>query len=691
MRRSPTTAPRRGPLPGSGAAPPPVSSALPLRHPAFVSAVLVAAASALIAVSFPIGDPDLWQHLAVGRAMWQLHDIPRLHQWTWIFHGSPDVLPSWGFRALLWPFFSVGEVPGLYVWRWLTTLGAFGAAWAAARAMGARGLSALIVITACAVAYRSRSQVRPETLVAVLLALQLWLLERRRHGRPAHAGWLIAIALLWANVHLSYYLGLTLLAIHVVAARGPAGAAADGARSVARRIAEAPLALVLAAAIAVSFANPFGWRALWQPFEFFLTWRHEPIYSTIAELQPLSTTWRAQVRSGLVVLIAAWPLLVLWRPRARRFDAVEALTCALFTSLVISSQRFSGLYAVAAAPYLARDLGAWLATWRRPAWIARPATRAIAVALACVAVCVPAVTQNGYRPGIGVVHTLLPEGATDFMERHGVRGRAFNPYYFGGYQVWRFWPDPERLPFMDVHQTGTRDDRRLYAFAFANREAWTELDQRHHFDYALLDGHPELTPGDRLLDVLDADSTWALVFRDDAAALFVRRGARLEAVADSFAYRLIAAGNERLPRFAALIQRVPEARARARAELERMIAASPLNARAHSDLATVAWIDGDTAAARAHLAAALAVDPRTFGAHRRLGYLELAANRPREAIRALEREVALGLDPADSYLKLGEAWEQLGARERAAGWYAKELRRDPQSREARAALQRLGK
>jgi len=690
MRRSSTPLVRQARRPAApDEARPPVSLALALRHPAFIAAALVAAVCAVISVSFPIGDPDLWQHLAVGRAMWQLHEIPKVHLWTWTFHGSSDVLPSWGFRALLWPFFSAGGILGLFAWRWLTTLGAFGAAWAAARTIGARGLSALVVITAGAVAYRSRSQVRPETLVAVLLALQLWLLERRRHARPAHPAWLVAIAWLWANVHLSYYLGLVLLAIHAVAAREPARAITGGAQSLAARIARAPLAVVLGAAIVVSFANPFGWRALWQPFEYFLTWRHEPIYSTIAELRPLMATWHSHIRSGLLVLVAAWPLLVLWRPRARCFDVAEALTCALFTALVISSQRFSGLFAIAAAPYLARDLGAWLAVWRGPAWLGRPAVRAAAVAFACAAVCVPAWTQSGYRPGIGLVRTLVPEAAADFIERHGVRGRAFNPYYFGGYQVWRFWPDPERLPFMDVHQTGTRDDRRLYAYAFGNRDAWEELDRRHHFDYALLDGHPELTPGDRLLDVLDADSSWALVFRDDAAAVFVRRGGSLDAVADSFAYRLVAAGNERLPRFAALVQRVPQARALARAELERMIAGSPLNARAHSDLATLAWIDGDRAATRAHLDAALAVDPRTFGAHRRLGYLELAENRPRAAIRAFERERALGVDPVDSYMKLGEAWERLGDRTRAAGWYARELARNPDNAVARAALARL--
>ena len=96
---------------------PPDQAAWPLGHPAWIFAMIIAAACTVIAVTFPIGDPDLWQHLAVGRAIGQLHEVPRLHQWTWTFFGSPEVLPSWGFRALLWPFWSAGVCKVQRRWR----------------------------------------------------------------------------------------------------------------------------------------------------------------------------------------------------------------------------------------------------------------------------------------------------------------------------------------------------------------------------------------------------------------------------------------------------------------------------------------------------------------------------------------------------------------------------------------------
>src|SRR5439155_8147431 len=177
----------RGTAPRTGAAPPrakleaPVAvPLLPLRHPALLLVALLAAAGIVASVSFRILDTDFWQHLLVGKAIWRLHRVPQQHLWTWANYGMPEVLPSWGFRALIWPVYRAFGIPGLFAWRWATTLLAFGLMWATARRMGARGLTPLVILVWCSLVYRHRSQIRPETLAAVLLAIEIWVLELRR-------------------------------------------------------------------------------------------------------------------------------------------------------------------------------------------------------------------------------------------------------------------------------------------------------------------------------------------------------------------------------------------------------------------------------------------------------------------------------------------------------------------------------
>jgi hypothetical protein len=671
--RAPPIRPAR-PADRGGRWPAPPLPAVP-RHPASLLAIMVAAACVLVSVSFVLFETDFWQHLLVGRVLWQTHVVPDRQIWIWPTYGAPDITPSWGFRALVWPFWRVGGVWGLFVWRWLTTLTVFGLLWMTARRLGARGLAGLVVVVLAALVYRQRSQIRPETLASVLLALELWILECRRQGGRDHALWLVPIAWVWANCHVSYFLGPVVLGLYhlgsddaerVTAAGKPRG----GARGMAPRLPWVGLAM-----IAISFVNPYGWRALWQPFEFALFWRREPIFETIGELRPVM--WWANWRNGLPALVFGWPALIAWRWRRGRPDMVEALVCALFTALGVGTQRFLGFYAVACVPFAARDLDDWLATRRRPAWSAGPWVRAATVSALCVIVGLPEWSRSEQPIGIRIDMRRFPVAACDFMAAHGVRGRGFNPFYFGGYMLWRFWPDRDRLPFMDIHQSGTDEDRRLYGRAMLRNDAWAALDRRHRFDYLLLNRVPSRSG--RLTDMVDRDSTWDLVFIDDAAALFVRRGGPLRAVADSFAYRFLPAGRAGWAAVAARCQSDSLYRAAVGAELARSVAVSATNSGAHSQLANIALLDGRAQEARRELEVALAGDPFLPTAHQRLGRLALAEGRARDALREFAREQSLGASRPGLDLDVGRAYQALGDSARANAAYRRAQRYRPAS------------
>src|SRR5215831_1113791 len=137
------------------------------RSPFLWPLAALAAACLVTLVSFRIFDTDLWQHLVRAKAMLALRAIPHQQMWTWPIYGTPEKNAAWAFALLLWPFWSLAGVTGLFVWRWLTILAAFGVAWAIARRLGARGVSALVVMVACAMVYRQRAQPRPETVAVI--------------------------------------------------------------------------------------------------------------------------------------------------------------------------------------------------------------------------------------------------------------------------------------------------------------------------------------------------------------------------------------------------------------------------------------------------------------------------------------------------------------------------------------------
>jgi Flp pilus assembly protein TadD len=691
-----TSAPRRGssrgaPAPAGAPEAGATGAPKPLAHPAACAVVLVAAACVLASVTFHIIDTDFWQHLAVGRSLWSTRSIPHTQVWNWATWGAPDVPPSWLFCALIWPFWTAGGLVGLFAWRWLTTLTAFALAWATARRLGAQGLSSLAVLVVCGLVYRQRSQVRPETVAAVLLSLSLWLLESGRQLRASgrkgagRSWWMVVVLWVWVNAHLSYFLGFVLLGIHLL----------DAQIAAWRRRGPHPWTLwgVALASAAAVFVNPFGWRLVWQPFDYVLHTHGTALFQGIGELRALG--WSGNETNGSFVLLAGWPILMAWRARRHGFDLAEALAWAFFTAYTLPAQRFLSVYALVAAPYVARDVDAWISArrWPRAAepWLAIPAVRAGLVAVACLAFATPEWTRphSSLRPGIGIDLTRYPVAACDFIAAHGIRGRGFNQVRTGGYLLWRFWPDRTRLPFIDIHQGVSPEDRDLYAAVFTDPERWVDLDRRHRFDFALLDRRQY--GSDRLYDRLDRDSTWALVFADDAALLYLRRDGPQAAAAESLAYRVVPGGRDGLEALRTSWSEDAALRAGARAELEHQMRSSRFNAGPASLLGDLALAEGRFADARGLLRHALEVDSETPRAHERLGIIALWNRDFSSAAAEFERERRMVGPSASLEVALGFARASAGDSAAARRHYRAALRLDPGNARARELLEALGR
>ena len=654
---------------------------LPAAHPALLLVAVAAAAIVVLSVTHAAYDPDQWQHLAVGRFIWEEHRFPTTQLWTWPTYGAPEVNYAWGFEALLWPFWKLGGLTGVYLWRWLSTLAVFALVWAAARRMGARGFTPLVVIALAAMIYRGRTQARPETVAAILLAAELLLLEARRHGARLHAGWLVPVAWVWANTHISYYLFFVVLGIHVLASHlPPRRSGAPPARG---------LWLAGLASAAVMLVNPSGWRTLWQPFEYWLVWRHEPIFATVGELKPV--VWSEHWRDGLLLLVVLWPLLLLARVRRHGLDRVEALTCAFFTALVLAGQRFTSLHTLVAAVYVSRDLAEWAGGLRLPGRLAGPWPRAGLAAAACAVVALPNLLGPAFAIRMGVAGDWTPIGASDFIERHGLRGRMFNSAFDqGGYLCFRFCPRRDQLPFMSIHlEEGSALLHQQYVDGLSSERGWRRLVEAYQFDY-LVRRRME-SPADSSLPIQDRDTVWARVFGDDAAFVYVRRHGPFARLAADSAYTVLPAAATSLPELGRRMALDSTLRRRVERELWREVAGSPYHLKALGLLADLTLGEGRWDDGRRLLEEALRLDPHAPRVRERLGLLALQEGRLREGLRWLEQERRVtGAWPALD-LRRGQVAQAEGDPRRALTLYRRELRRDPANTEARDSVEALAR
>ncbi len=308
--------------------------------------------------------------------------------------------------------------------------------------------------------------------------------------------------------------------------------------------------------------------------------------------------------------------------------------------------------------------------------------------LACVAMMVPELTRPGIGLGYGFVWNQYPVRACDWIEKHGVRGRAFNPFSYGGYLLWRFYPDSTRLPFMDIHQAGTPRIRREYAYVAQDSLAWRVLDAQWRFDWVIMMRGLSTRVG--VLDFLDADSDFALVFADDVAAVYLRRDGRDSTLAELWGYRLMPGGSRAIGALGDRVWQDPAIRVALDRELARAIASSEWNGHARALAANIALQDGRYDEAAKHLQHAIRLETQEQLLHGRLGIARLMSGRAVEALAEFETERRANSTWDEYDLRRGQALLAMGRRAEAQAAFVRARQVPATSTEAADSLAALG-
>jgi hypothetical protein len=116
------------------------------------------------------------------------------------------------------------------------------------------------------------------------------------------------------------------------------------------------------------------------------------------------------------------------------------------------------------------------------------------------------------------IKAVLPVRAADALARTGRPVRVFNYYDYGGYLIWRLYPDGSRV-FIDgrVEVYGPQVFSRYLRVSYL-ASGWQDVLAQAHPDAIVLpSAHP-------LTGILGQDPAWSLLSRDEVAAVFIRVG-----------------------------------------------------------------------------------------------------------------------------------------------------------------------
>lgn len=443
-----------------------------------------------------LGDPDSHWHPAVGRWIWQEGRVPWTDVFSHTFADRPWIAKEWLSQLIFHGAMAAGGWIGMVLVTAASLALVFSLlfGWLAARCRGTLALAlTLLAILFIAPHFLARPH------VFALLTFLYWirgLIEALDEDR-APSAWLLAVMVLWANLHGSFTIGLPiagLLALEAVLS-APAEKRGETIRN---------WGVFGLLTLAAGCATPYGVHALVVTFTIFGSGESLPF---ITEWQPIGWTFAGLLSCALALALAGALAADGWRNAAR-----IALIGGLI-AMTIRHGRFIDLFALA-APLVAAVPLARRFPDLRPEPI-DPASRWPLVVrgmlIASLAGALLALAWHRPAPAASVT----PSAALAAARAAGVTGPVYNSYDFGGFLI------AEGVPtFID----GRTDQlflggfiSGLHAVADASQSGpFLDFVARYGVTWALVQaGSPELRH-------FEAAPGWALIHRDATASVYTR-------------------------------------------------------------------------------------------------------------------------------------------------------------------------
>lgn len=470
-------------------------------------------------------DTDTWWHLRAGQWMVENRAILQTDLFSHTRYLQDWRYPGWLVEIPMYLIYRLAGAGGLNLWNAAMVTLAFALLWPALS--GGEFLRAFIVVLAAA-ASGVYWAARPYLVTFVITALFLQIFEDF-HWRGKNRLWQLPFwMVVWANSHGGFAVGFLIWGVYFAVSVWQAlpnwlpriGLALHtGREPVAERSRVIrPLAgcgLLMAAAACLT---PVGPRLLLYPFQ----------TVGIGALQAYIQEWQSPDFHDLAVQPFAWMLLLVLGAvgaSRRRLALSDFLLTAGFAYLGLLAGRNVALFALAAAPALARH-ASWAAAacrrrlgWaemgsREPTGLQKRVNVFLAVLLAVVVVLkAAAVFPESVNRAAFV--KFLPVEAVAYLKQTQPPGLLYNSYNWGGYLIWEL---PEYPVFVDGRTDLYSGEIISEWLSAARAEAgWEAVFERRNINLVLVERSSTLSR------VLAADAAWESAYQDELAAVFRRR------------------------------------------------------------------------------------------------------------------------------------------------------------------------
>ena len=469
-------------------------------------------------------DPDLWWHLRTGQWIVETGHVPHSDPFSFTRAGHAWVSHEWLSEVVFYELWKHAGAAGLIVFSAIITTAGFMLLYLRCLFYGAEKHWAAAATAFGALASAPSWGVRPQMFTFTLASLLLWLLEsanklesgnKNKEDRPRLLFWIPPLFLVWLNLHAGFALGLALLLAYglgLILETAAGNTPWQQARPIVLRI-----LLLLLACLALVPLNPSGAHLYRYPFD---TLRSSGMRSFIVEW--FSPDFHDSLYRPFLLV---WLLLLTALASSRSRPRGRVIVPLLLTSFAaLDAVRHIPIFVLLAIPVIAAALPvaseSRAASQRRPDLSRlRPLFNMAVVVLIGVFALVKwaslARSQDAHEA------EQYPQKAVAFLQASPQPQRIFVYYDWGGYAIWKLYP--EYRVFVDGRADLYGDGLlRQFKTAMQLRTGWRDILDRWKVETVLV------PPSCALAQALLLDPNWHATYSDSKAIILLRTHPRID-------------------------------------------------------------------------------------------------------------------------------------------------------------------
>ena len=452
----------------------------------------------------PVTDPDVWWHLKTGELILQTHHIFHTDPYSFTRAGHPWVNHEWLSELLLFGVDRLAGYTGLIILFAAITALAFFLAYRCCA--GPAYLAALFTVWGAA-ASASIWGVRPQILSLLLTSIFLFILDRS-FLHPRILWWLPPLTILWVNLHAGYALGIGLIALFLL------GTLLDtifgfeqwpAIKSLVKQF-----SFILLACIAVVPLNPNGWKMYSYPWQ---TLSSRAMQEYIQEWA--SPNFHQGLYLPLLLMVLVLLASLAFSPK--RLRPLDLLLLAVTLYGAMRSVRHIPVFALVAIPILSRLVAPFFAQSPPPKGGLRSNSKLAFNGTIILFIILFAIVRvnSVVRSQSQAEAKNFPTSAIQFLATHQVPAPLMNHYNWGGYFIWKLYPQYQ------VFVDGRAD---IYGDDFLDRLAdMYYLTNNWKEEFAATNVCSVMLPPEApLVAALREQSNWKTIYSDKQAIILTR-------------------------------------------------------------------------------------------------------------------------------------------------------------------------